>query len=80
MNRLTLILLLDSISTNDSLHNFYDNLLNDTLKSKKQLLVTRQAKHLRNLLIRARFDLIQKPVVLSDFKNVKTKCAFYSVP
>lgn len=64
MNRLTLILLLDSISTNDSLHNFYDNLLNDTLKSKKQLLVTRQAKHLRNLLIRARFDLIQKPVVL----------------
>lgn len=64
MNRLTLILLLDSISTNDSLHNFYDNLLTDTLKSKKQLLVTRQAKHLRNLLIRARFDLIQKPVVL----------------
>ena len=64
MNRLTLILLLDSISTNDSLHNFYDNLLNDTLKSKKQLLVTRQAKHLRNLLIRARFDLIQKLVVL----------------
>lgn len=64
MNRLTLILLLDSISTNDSLHNFYDNLLNDTLKSKKQLLVTRQGKHLRNLLIRARFDLIQKPVVL----------------
>ena len=64
MNRLTLILLLDSISTNDSLHNFYDNLLNDTLKSKKQLLVTRQAKHLRNLHIRARFDLIQKPVVL----------------
>ena len=64
MNRLTLILLLDSISTNDSLHNFYDNLLNDTLKSKKQLLVTRQAKHLRNLLIRARSDLIQKPVVL----------------
>ena len=64
MNRLTLILLLDSISANDSLHNFYDNLLNDTLKSKKQLLVTRQAKHLRNLLLRARFDLIQKPVVL----------------
>lgn len=62
MNGLTLKLLLDSITPNNNLHNFHDNSLNNTFKSKKQLLVTRYARNLRNLLIRARFDLILKSV------------------
>lgn len=62
MNGLTLKLLLDSITPNNNLHNFHDNSLNNTFKGKKQLLVPRYARNLRNLLIRARFDLILKPV------------------
>ena len=60
---------------NNSLNNFYDNSLNNTFKSNKQLLVTRQAKSLRNLVVRAQFGLWHYQE-LSDFKNLKTGGVF----
>ena len=48
----------------------------------KLLLVTKQAKSLQNLLIRARFDVVPKPIApqkMLDFTTVRIKCAFFIV-
>ena len=65
---------------NNSLNDFHGNSLKKAFEKKKSLLATIQAKSLQNVLIRARFDVVSKPIAppkILDFTTAKIKDAFY---